>query len=102
MRPSFEDIKDYKFDVVWVCGIKALYANFRLPNVEGLASYDLRGCDGKHRCTVDRYVVIKYVGSIYTREPLDFEYPDYIALDEDSSLIFSGDQMTIDEFLKQE
>ena len=94
-------MKSELFDVIGVCGQTGLYADRRLPAVDGAYVYDFRHGDDEYFCTIEEYVFVNHAGSVILREPLDFGEYGFIPLNEDSSPNFTGKRMTIKEFLKR-
>lgn len=94
---------DEKLEVVEVLGQTALFTNGRVTQKalpEGLYCYDLRERESAAFVTVEPHVAVNHAGTILLKTPLDFSGQDYIALDNDSSLIFLGESMSMQEFME--
>ncbi len=94
-------ILDDSFELIEVCGQKALFTNARvdaseLPN--GVYKYDLR--DGiPFFSSIEKHVGVDHAGTVLTREPIDLGKNDCIEFDEETSPNFLGDELTLRDYL---
>ena len=92
---------DDSFELIEVCGQKALFTNARvdaseLPN--GVYKYDLR--DGvPFFSSIEKHVSVDHAGTVLTREPIDLGKNDCIEFDEETSPNFLGDELTLRDYL---
>ena len=107
-EPEAKELKtqamtDEKLDVIEVLDRKALFSNGRLmPEQipEGLYAYDLRHSDdGDRFCSVEPRVGVNHGGTVLLKEVLDFGEQGYIPLDENTEPNFTGEELTIGEFM---
>lgn len=107
-EPEAKELKtqaptDEKLEVIEILDRKALFSNDRITPKDipqGLYCYDLRHSDdGDRFCSVETKVTVNYGGSIITNEPLDLGESGYIPLDEDTEPNFTGEELTIGEFM---
>ena len=101
-----EKIKDDDlFDEIKLLGQSALFTNERLENAdlpEGLYCYHLRHGDDGEFCAVERKVAVNHGGAVITREPIDFGEERYISFTEETSPNFTGESMTLEEFMRDQ
>ena len=94
-------ILDDSFDLIEVCGQKALFTNARVAASElpdGVYKYDLR--DGvPFFASIEKYVGVDHAGTVLTREPIDLGGNDCIEFDEETSPNFLGDELTLRDYL---
>lgn len=91
-----------EFEVIEVCGQTALYVDARVSKVPpGIYKYEMRHGDDEYFCSLERFVVVNFSGTVMTKEPIDLGRDDRIDFDEDTSPNFTGELMTIQEFLKR-
>ena len=93
---------DEKLEVVEVLGQTALFTNGRVTQKElpdGLYKYDLREGESIAFATIEPSVAVNHAGTIITKEPIVFGDDGYIELDEDDAPCFTGEEMSIEEFL---
>ena len=95
------DMKEY--ELIELFGKPALFSNERLTKEdipEGLYCYDLRESDdGEHFATLEPKVTVNHGGSVVTDEPIDFEGKDHIALTEDTSPNFMGQDISFGQYM---
>ncbi len=95
---------DDSFDLIEVCGQKALFTNERIHASElpdGVYKYDLR--DGiPIFASIEKQVIVDHAGTVLTREPIDLGENDCIEFDEETSPNFLGDEMTLRDYLTAE
>ena len=110
-EPEAKELKtqamtEEKLDVIEVLDRRALFSNGRLmPEQipEGLYAYDLRHSDdGGRFCSIEPKVGVNHGGTVLMRDILDFGESGYIPLDEDTEPNFLGEEMTEEEFAKEE
>ena len=94
-------ILDDSFDLIEVCGQKALFTNARVDASElpdGVYKYDLR--DGvPFFASIEKHVGVDHAGTVLTREPIDLGKNDCIEFDEETSPNFLGDELTLRDYL---
>ena len=93
------------FDEIKLLGQSALFTNERLENAdlpEGLYCYHLRHGDDGEFCAVERKVAVNHGGAVITREPIDFGEERYISFTEETSPNFTGESMTLEEFMRDQ
>ena len=107
-EPEAKELKtqamtEEKLDVIEVLDRRALFSNGRLmPEQipEGLYAYDLRHSDdGDRFCSIEPKVGVNHGGTVLMRDILDFGESGYIPLDEDTEPNFTGEELTIGEFM---
>lgn len=92
------------FELMEVCGVKAIYADRRIDDSEvpkGMYRYDFRegnGADDVYFGAIEKDVKIDHAGSFITKEPLDLGTDGYIELEYDTEPNFLGEFMTAEEF----
>lgn len=97
-----------KYPVVEFLGQSALFVEARLDPEKlpsGLYMYDIRGDengDWANGGQVKPSVWVNWVASILVKTPIHFKDEVSILYDEDESPNFTGDEMTIQEFLKSD
>ena len=95
---------DDSFDLIEVCGQKALFTNERIHASElpdGVYKYDLR--DGiPIFASIEKHVRVDHAGTVLTREPIDLGKDGCIEFDEETSPNFLGDEMTLRDYLTAE
>ena len=95
---------DDSFDLIEVCGQKALFTNERIHASElpdGVYKYDLR--DGiPIFASIEKHVRVDHAGTVLTREPIDLGEDGCIEFDEETSPNFLGDEMTLRDYLTAE
>ena len=91
-----------KLELVEILGRAALFTSARLLQKElpeGLYKYDLReGVDTPY-ASIEPSVAVDHTGTVITKEPIFFDDEGYIELDEDDAPCFTGEEMSIEEFL---
>ena len=92
-----------KYELVEVCGQKALFSNGRISDKDipdGMYHYDLREGDGRHTnfASIEPYVLVDFAGAIITLRPIDFGTDGFIELDYDTEPNFLCEELTIEEF----
>ena len=94
-------ILDDSFELIVVCGQKALFTNARVDASElpdGVYKYDLR--DGvPFFASIEKHVSVDPAGTVLTREPIDLGENDCIEFDEETSPNFLGDELTLRDYL---
>ena len=94
-------ILDDSFELIEVCGQKALFTNARVDASEipdGVYKYDLR--DGvPFFSSIEKHVGVDHAGTVLTREPIDLGKNDCIEFDEETSPNFLGDELTLRDYL---
>ena len=99
---------DENYDVIEVCGQRALFSNGRLSpeNIpEGMYLYHLRETDddGALRfASLENKVVVNHGGSVMTRKPIDLGPEGRVVFSEDTDPNFLGSHMTMEEFMQSE
>ena len=97
-------ILDDNFEVIEVCGQKALFTNARIDASElpdGVYKYDLR--DGvPFFSSIERYVGVDHAGTVLTREAIELGESGSIVFTEDTSPNFLGDEITLRDYLSAE
>lgn len=100
---DYISIENESYQLIEIFGNPALFSNDRITPKDipqGLYCYDLRHSDdGDRFCSVETKVTVNYGGSIITNEPLDLGESGYIPLDEDTEPNFTGEELTIGEFM---
>ena len=103
---DYINIESESYQVIEFFGKPALFSNDRITPKDipqGLYCYDLRHSDdGSRFCSVETKVTAIHGGSIITDEPLELEENGYIPLDEDTEPNFTGEELTIGEFMNGE
>lgn len=95
-----------ELQVVELFGKPALFSNERktasdIPS--GLYCYDLRHSDdGDHFVAIEPHVTVNHGGTVITDWPLDFEGKDHIPLTEDTEPNFTGEELTLGQYLRNE
>lgn len=83
-KPHERECRDQEvLPEVDVKGRVGLFTELRPHEVQapdGLYTYALRHGDDGEPCTIERKVVVDYFGTIFVKEPFDFEGNDYIPL----------------------
>lgn len=91
-----------KLELIEILGQPALFTSARLLQKElpeGLYKYDLReGVDTPY-ASIEPSVAVDHTGTVITKEPIYFDDEGYIELDEDDAPCFTGEEMSIEEFL---
>lgn len=91
-----------KLELIEILGRPALFTSARLLQKElpeGLYKYDLReGVDTPY-ASIEPSVAVDHTGTVITKEPIYFDDEGYIELDEDDAPCFTGEEMSIEEFL---
>jgi hypothetical protein len=91
-----------KLELIELLGRPALFTSARLLQKElpeGLYKYDLReGVDTPY-ASIEPSVAVDHTGTVITKEPIYFDDEGYIELDEDDAPCFTGEEMSIEEFL---
>ena len=64
--------------------------------------YHLRHGDDGQFCTVEPRVSANHGGSVITKEPIDFGKEGYISFTEETSPNFTGESMTLEEFMRDQ
>ena len=98
---DYISIENESYQLIEIFGNPALFSNDRITPKDipqGLYCYDLRH-NGDRFCSVESKVTVNYGGSIITNEPLDLGESGYIPLDEDTEPNFTGEELTIGEFM---
>ena len=94
-------ILDDSFELIEVCGQKALFTNARVKASElpdGVYKYDLR--DGTpFFASIEKHVGVDHAGTVLTREPIDLGESECIEFDEETSPNFLGDELTLRDYL---
>lgn len=93
------------FEAIKLLGKPALFTNERLTREDipqGMYCYHLRHGDDGQFCTVERKVAVNHGGSVITREPIDFGEEGYISFTEETSPNFTGESMTLEEFMRDQ
>ena len=100
---DYINIENESYQLIEIFGKPALFSNYRITPKDipqGLYCYDLRHSDNGDRfCSVETKVTANHGGSIITDEPLDLGESGYIPLDEDTEPNFTGEELTIGEFM---
>ena len=100
---DYVSVDSEEYELITVGDKYALFSNGRITMSDiprGLYCYDLRQDDsGEYLATVERHVAVNHGGSIIIDQPLDFEGKDHIALNEDNTLNFIGEQMDIGDYM---
>lgn len=98
-------VDDTDFETIELLGHSALFTNERLTREDipqGMYCYHLRhGNDGQF-CTVEPRVNANHGGSVITKEPIDFGKEGYISFTEETSPNFTGESMTLEEFMQEQ
>ena len=96
-------LNEEELEVIEVLDHRALFSNGRIKPEqipEGLHAYDLRHSDdGGRSCSIEPKVGVNHGGTVLMREVLDFGKDGYIPLDEDTEPNFTGEELTIGEFM---
>ena len=103
---EYINIKSESYQLIELLGKPALFSNSRITPKDipqGLYCYDLRHSDdGNHFCSVEPKVIVNHGGSIITKEPLTFGEEGFLALSEETEPNFSGQVLTISDFMRNE
>ena len=96
-------LNEEELEVIEVLDHRALFSNGRIKPEqipEGLHAYDLRHSDdGGRFCSIEPKVGVNHGGTVLMRYVLDFGKDGYIPLDEDTEPNFTGEELTIGEFM---
>lgn len=98
-------VDDTDFETIELLGQPALFTNERLTNEDipqGMYCYHLRHGDDGQFCTVEPRVSANHGGSVITKEPIDFGKEGYISFTEETSPNFTGESMTLEEFMRDQ
>ena len=93
------------YDLVEVCGEKAIFSNWRFAGneiPEGHYRYDIRTDSEGNFCTIEPFVVVDYGGTVITKEPIGLGEEGYFVLNEDDTPNFLDEQITLKEFEKSD
>lgn len=100
---DYINVENKSYRLIEILGKPALFSNEHIcPEdiPEGFYCYDLRvSDDGDWFAVAEPKVTVNYGGSIITNEPLDLGESEYIPLDEDTEPNFTGEELTIGEFM---
>lgn len=100
---DYINVENKSYQLIEILGKPALFSNERIcPEdiPEGFFCYDLRvSDDGDWFAVAESKVTVNYGGSIITNEPLDLGESGYIPFDEDTEPNFTGEELTIGEFM---
>jgi len=100
-------MKQEKFDVVEVKGVKALLSILRIKEEEreqlrtkGLYVYGVRHDERwGEPCEIQKFILVNHYGDIITKEPIVL---DEYGLINEEDWNFVGNYITLEEFVKQE
>ena len=96
-------LNEEELEVIEVLDHRALFSNGRIKPEqipEGLHAYDLRHSDdGGRFCSIEPKVGVNHGGTVLMRYVLDFGKDGYIPLDENTEPNFTGEELTIGEFM---
>lgn len=101
---SEETVDKEKYELIEVCGQKALFSNGRISDREvpdGMYRYDFREDvtdDDIYFAGIEPDVYVNHAGSCITKEPIDFGNDGYIQFNYDTEPNFLGEEMTVEEF----
>ena len=101
---SEETVNKEQYELIEVCGQKALFSNGHIPNSEvpdGMYRYDFREDvtgDDIYFAGIEPNVSVNHAGSCITKEPIDFGDDGYIQFSYDTEPNFLGEEMTVEEF----
>ena len=101
---SEETVDKERYDLIEVCGQKALFSNGRIPDSEvpdGMYRYDFREDvtdDDIYFAGIEPDVYVNHAGSCIMKEPIDFGSDGYIQFNYDTEPNFLGEEMTVEEF----
>lgn len=100
---EYINVENKSYRLIEILGKPALFSNEHIcPEdiPEGFFCYNLRvSDDGDWFAVAEPKVTVNYVGSIITNEPLDLGESGYILLDEVTEPNFTGEELTIGEFM---
>ena len=100
---DYINVENKSYRLIEILGKPALFSDEHIcPEdiPEGFYCYDLRvSDDGDWFAVAEPKVTVNYGGSIITNEPLDLGESGYIPLDEDTEPNFTGEELTIGEFM---
>ena len=97
--------KQIKYELIEICGQKALFSNGRIRASEvpgGMYRYDFREDTSDNNVyfgAIEPRVMVDHAGSCITKEPIDFGESGYIGLTYDTEPNFLGTEMTVEEFI---
>lgn len=95
-----------ELQVVELFGKPALFSNERKTASDipaGLYCYDLRNSDdGDHFAAIEPHVTVNHGGTVITDWSLDFEGKDHIPLTEETEPNFTGEELTLGQYLRNE
>ncbi len=97
----------HAYELIEVLDQPALFSNARLTLEDvpaGMFLYHTRHSDdgSNHFCSLEKKVLVNHSGSILTTQALDFGGKDYIAFTDETAPNFTGDTVTLGEFLRGE
>ena len=100
---EYINVEDKSYRLIEILGKPALFSNEHIcPEdiPEGFFCYNLRvSDDGDWFAVAEPKVTVNYGGSIITNEPLDLGESGYTPFDEDTEPNFTGEELTIGEFM---
>lgn len=100
---DYINVENKSYGLIEIMGKLALFSNEHIyPEdiPEGFFCYNLRvSDDGDWFAVAEPKVTVNYGGSIITNEPLDLGESGYILLDEVTEPNFTGEELTIGEFM---
>ena len=100
---DYINVENKSYRLIEILGKPALFSDVHIcPEdiPEGIFCYNLRvSDDGDWFAVAEPKVTVNYGGSIITNEPLDLGESGYIPLDEDTEPNFTGEELTIGEFM---
>lgn len=92
-----------KFDLIELCGKKALFTNGRIRQEDvpqGLYKFDLREGVNIPFGSVEYHVIVNHAGTVLVKEDLMFCGEDCIVFTEETSPNFLGEEMTLQTFME--
>lgn len=102
---EYINFPDEEFEVIEVAGVTALFTNERLTDADipqGLHCYHLRESDdGSRFATLEKIVAVNHGGTVITAESLNLGEQKYIALDEENSPNFMGENCSLEDFIQE-
>ena len=94
---------DETYELMELFDKPALFSNSRITASEipkGLYCYDLRSDDdGNGFAAIEPHVMVNHAGSVITNDTINFGEAGYIALTQDTSPNFLGEQITLPQFM---
>lgn len=95
---------DKLYQLMEIAGQEALFSNGRFDRSaipETLYCYDIREDSDGNPAQLEPSVLVNHFGSILTKQPITFPEEGYLDLIADDDWTFTGDEMTLPEYLRR-